>query len=186
MRSRCTGVPEIGLLVAAFGFSSSGCEGRQGNSVHAVAPANSTQPATQAANPTPEVEPHLLADAPVTEPPMKVAFDAETVDAGWGPSFEVLIGQAMEPFSASALVSAECKTTICKIVAKHDTPIDGAKWAQHFPLGLAKLVPQQPVTWAATHVLAPDMLNSTLYLTRPGYLEPNPDGSPRQAPERRK
>ena len=114
----------------------------------------------------------------VPHEPFVKAFEREGRDRSWSGSFEKHIADTMRFFPDSEPKSAECRSTVCKLVVTHTSVEAGARWSRGFA---GKLMAREndPIGMAYQSRLDETMLSHTWYGTRPGYGEPHPDGTPR-------
>ncbi|MBI3203409.1 MAG: hypothetical protein HYZ29_17860 [Myxococcales bacterium] len=111
---------------------------------------------------------------------MRLAFDNEPRDATWAQPLETLVASVVKTTGKARLVSAECKTTVCKVVASHPPGRVAATWGQTLSRELGQAFPDKPYRGAFMYEQTLDMTVSTTYFTRNGFGEHHPDGSPRK------
>ena len=129
--------------------------------------------------PTAEVLPEERSRAPVAHDQESFvrAFDREGRDPQWSSGYEQHIAETMQFFQNSKVRSVECRTTVCKIVVDHASVDAGAYWRKRFTRELMKGDGLKEMAYLSK--LDETMKSHTMYLTRLGYTEPHPDGTPR-------
>ena len=97
-------------------------------------------------------------------------FESETTDS-WGASRETLLTAKFKDYEPATLVSAVCKTTICKIDMGFTTVQDTARARTHLIMTGIHL---GAVTMATT--TDEKAKTATIYVTKDGYDVPGNDG----------
>lgn len=167
-------------ILLTLSLTAGGCDGR-----NAVTPVASPEPrtASQTAAPSSKASPAapaVAADAGAPQAwPMRAAFEKELRDGAWAQPLEGVIQGVVQSVPEAKLVSADCRTTVCRVVVSHPPGRIGATWHQTLSSKLLAAFPDKPYHGAFMYEQTPDMAQSTTYFTRNGFGEPNVDGSPR-------
>lgn len=145
---------------------------------------------------TPKTEPAATAPSPQarsgqgTRPtPLSewdASFDGETRDAAWASRMEADLATGAARLKGSKLQKVECRTTVCRL----DFVFDGPLPMQTFDSDLngvfreAKLMSGTSGSYGHGVRSDEDAHTATVFVTKPGYMPPEADGTPRPVPPR--
>ena len=112
-----------------------------------------------------------------------LAFAREPRDEPWSTDFEQRLRRELDAIADTEVAVLECRTTVCKLVARYQTHRAMHMWGSGLFSALNRILASDGATGYATssHPSQGAMTN-TMFITRPGFGEPRPDGSPSPLP----